>query len=173
METTKITTDHDIFQMKLHECLYTEEMKVYRVPGGWLYIDRKIFNTTFVPFSKEFLPKEEKPKPITNESMSYFARSILNHLSKCRIAQNLTKQALKETSGRTQMIKGLLKDYEPGVILSVINFKINDWAKNEKMKKYLVPETLFRPSNFLRYFTEMQSISEKTINYARPPKTEV
>ena len=53
----------ELYEMKLHEAhKVTDEVKVVRVPGGWVYTVNRDhhFAMTFVPHSKEFCPVEPK-----------------------------------------------------------------------------------------------------------------
>jgi len=42
------------------------------------------------------------------------------------------------------------------ICLAVIELKVNDWLYDEQMRKYLTPETIFRPSKFLNYMNQVQ-----------------
>jgi len=45
-----------IYAMKLHDEVNYNDLKVLRVPGGWIYIyySANIANAVFVPFNNEF-----------------------------------------------------------------------------------------------------------------------
>lgn len=51
-----------------------------------------------------------------------------------------------------------------GDLMAVINDKCNQWLNSEKMRRYLVPATLFRKSNFDKYLQELEVI-EKNSGY--------
>lgn len=40
-------------------------------------------------------------------------------------------------------------------LIAVIHWKQKDWSKQERMKQYVRPNTLFRPGNFDNYFNEI------------------
>lgn len=71
--------------------------------------------------------------------------------------QSSTKSYQKEILGRLKTGDYTLEDFK-----TVIDFKCKEWLNNEKMNKYLRPDTLFRDSNFNKYLNEAIS-SEKHI----------
>lgn len=71
--------------------------------------------------------------------------------------QASTKSYQKEILGRLKTGDYTLEDFK-----TVIDFKCKEWLNNEKMNKYLRPDTLFRDSNFNKYLNEAIS-SEKHI----------
>ena len=48
-----------IYEMQLHEVVLFNEVRVLRVPGGWIYFHDENRFSTFVPFNNEFqIPKK-------------------------------------------------------------------------------------------------------------------
>jgi len=55
-----------------------------------------------------------------------------------------------------RLIRGRFSDgYSKEDMFAVIRQKFNTWHNDPKMKKFITPETLFRPGNFDRYLNEI------------------
>lgn len=59
------------------------------------------------------------------------------------------------------LISARLKDYTVEDLKAVIDFKVGEWLENEKMNKYLRPETLFNETKFENYINELPSQATK------------
>ena len=59
------------------------------------------------------------------------------------------------------LISARLKDYTIEDLKAVIDFKVGEWLENEKMNKYLRPETLFNETKFENYINELPSQATK------------
>ena len=46
-------------EMELHEMIEIEHWGITRVPGGWVYFDKRVHVAIFVPFNNEFIVKEK------------------------------------------------------------------------------------------------------------------
>ena len=97
-----------------------------------------------------------------NAEIYYPEVEILNKLneitgSKFRlIKSNLTK------------IKSLLKaGFTEVEIIEVIQLKTLQWRNNPEMSGYLCPKTLFRESNFEKYYNEVQQVKQNPEMYAK------
>ena len=97
-----------------------------------------------------------------NAEIYYPEVEILNKLneitgSKFRlIKSNLTK------------IKSLLKaGFTEVEIIEVIQLKNLQWSNNPEMSGYLCPKTLFRESNFEKYYNEVQQVKQNPEMYAK------
>jgi len=67
-----------------------------------------------------------------------------------------------KTENYRKLIRGRLKDgYGKADLVAVIRHKQRDWISDRKMKKFITPETLFRPGNFDRYLNEIPKDSVK------------
>lgn len=55
------------------------------------------------------------------------------------------------TAGGAAVIALLQKGYDERDFRIVIARKVGQWGEDEKMHRYLTPETLFRPGNFAKY----------------------
>lgn len=68
----------DIYKMKLHDVIrWDENREILRVPGGWVYGFGNTSGLTdvFVPFNKEFAPKQEKQTVIPD--MQFNPKALL------------------------------------------------------------------------------------------------
>lgn len=157
MKNLNITTDYDLYLMKLHDRIILSDFYITRVPGGWIYEPHN-GAAVFVPFSKEFAVKPEKVKEDKETAVE-----VLRHLSNERIKIGVGKSPLKETPDTIRMISKLLGTNKRNDIVMVINYKVDEW-KNTDMAKYLRPSTLFRPSNFVKYKIELEAKSEVSTN---------
>ena len=61
------------------------------------------------------------------------------------------------TTKTKSLISARLKDYTVEDLKAVIDFKVGEWLENEKMNKYLRPETLFNETKFENYINELPS----------------
>lgn len=86
------------------------------------------------------------------------AKQVLEYLSESAITRGYRKVGFKPTKASLEPIQARLADgYTVEQCISVINVKFEDnYFKNNP--KYLVAQTLFRPTNFERYLTESFSI---------------
>lgn len=53
-----------IYSLSLHESLVEGNLKITRVPGGWIYLSiyESHISSLFVPMNKEYAPKEKQKK---------------------------------------------------------------------------------------------------------------
>lgn len=65
------------------------------------------------------------------------------------------------TTKTKSLISARLKDYTVEDLKAVIDFKVSEWLENEKMNKYLRPETLFNETKFENYINELPSQATK------------
>lgn len=81
---------------------------------------------------------------------------VLQHLTAKKIQWTGRGARLLENSGRKRAIDHFIsKGYTLTNFRMTINHMVEKWGKDEKMKQYLTPETLFRRDNFPKYFEEM------------------
>ena len=65
-------------------------------------------------------------------------------------------------------IKSLLKaGFTEVEIIEVIQLKNLQWRNNPEMSGYLCPKTLFRESNFEKYYNEVQQVKQNPEMYAK------
>jgi len=50
----KIRKEITIYNLKLHEIIDIGHFSIFRVTGGWIYVDKSCHTTVFVPFNNEF-----------------------------------------------------------------------------------------------------------------------
>ena len=73
-----------------------------------------------------------------------------------------TGKKFRPTDSVARLIRGRLKEgYTEEDFRKVIDTKTSQWLKDEKMKKYLQPSTLFAPSHFQNYLNEEGKKEEK------------
>ena len=65
------------------------------------------------------------------------------------------KNYQKDNNKTIQLLKALFKYYTNQNIKDVIDLKSNAWYGDEKMEKYIRPETLFNFNKFESYFNEL------------------
>lgn len=88
-----------------------------------------------------------------------------------------TNQQFKETTKETiQFINSRVKldGWELEDFKAVIDFKTNEWLKDDKMRQYLCPSTLFRASNAEKYLLAAKASKPKPpIKATQPTKVHV
>ena len=78
---------------------------------------------------------------------------ILNNLNE------ITGSKFRPIKSNLTKIKALLKaEFTPQEIVEVIQLKTIQWKNNPTMAGYLCPTTLFRESNFEKYYNEVQQV---------------
>ncbi len=97
--------------------------------------------------------KQEKEKAPTSIEQATEVINFLNHKTGRRYpARNPTGNP---TANSEVVMHRLKEGYTLEDCKSVIAKKCREWAHDEKMSRYLTPETLFRRSNFERYIGEL------------------
>nr|DAX47376.1 MAG TPA: hypothetical protein [Caudoviricetes sp.] len=84
------------------------------------------------------------------------------HTPELEILENLneiTGSKFRPIKSNLTKIKALLKaEFTPQEIVEVIQLKTIQWKNNPTMAGYLCPTTLFRESNFEKYYNEVQQV---------------
>ncbi len=100
--------------------------------------------------------EEEKEKEKEKESTIIPYKKIIEHLN-----NKTGKKFSHKSSANQKLIKARFnEDYTLEDFIRVIDIKTNEWINDEKMKKYLKPDTLFRTSNFDKYLNQ-EDITDK------------
>lgn len=87
---------------------------------------------------------------------------ILNKLNE------ITGSRFREIKSNLTKIKSLLKaGFTEVEIIEVIQLKTLQWRNNPEMSGYLCPKTLFRESNFEKYYNEVQQVKQNPEMYAK------
>ena len=87
---------------------------------------------------------------------------ILNKLNE------ITGSRFREIKSNLTKIKSLLKaGFTEVEIIEVIQLKNFQWKNNPEMSGYLCPKTLFRESNFEKYYNEVQQVKQNPEMYAK------
>jgi len=77
------------------------------------------------------------------------------------------------TDAHRKHIRGRFRDgYTKSDMYAVIQHKQADWSNDVKLKKYVTPETLFRPGNFDRYLQEIPKENRAAIATGKLLKVE-
>lgn len=95
--------------------------------------------------------KEEEKKTLIERAESLIA--FLNEKTGRKFPARNPRGA---PTANADVVMGRLREgYADQDCKSVVMLKVRQWAHDEKMCKYLTPETLFRRSNFERYLGEL------------------
>lgn len=78
-------------------------------------------------------------------SQTHVDVEILEFLNKC------SGYKYKAVETNLRLIRQRLKDYSKEELMSMIEYKCNEWGSDKNMSKYLRPATLFRPLNCESY----------------------
>lgn len=102
--------------------------------------------------------KENKRKEINIKPVNEDVKKVVDYLN------NATGKNYKANTDKTKkLITSLLKrDYTFENFTHVIDVKCQEWGKDEKMKNYLRPETLFG-SKFESYLNQEKKITEEDV----------
>lgn len=85
-----------------------------------------------------------------------FATEVINFLNKRTGKKYLARNPRGNPTANSEFVMHRLKEgYTAQDCKSVIALKCREWLHDEKMSKFLTPETLFRRSNFERYIGEI------------------
>lgn len=100
--------------------------------------------------------EEEKEREEEKESTIIPYKKIIEHLN-----NKTGKKFSHKSLANQKLIKARFnEDYTLEDFIRVIDIKTNEWINDEKMKKYLKPDTLFRTSNFDKYLNQ-EDITDK------------
>ena len=95
-----------------------------------------------------------------NAEIHYPEVEILNKLNE------ITGSKFREIKSNLSKIKALLKaGFTEVEIIEVIQLKTLQWRNNPEMSGYLCPTTLFRESNFEKYYNEVQQVKQNPEKY--------
>ncbi|WP_397538136.1 conserved phage C-terminal domain-containing protein [Rummeliibacillus pycnus] len=104
------------------------------------------------PYLKE---EKKKKKEIT--------AAVINYLNK-KAGKKFKVTAQHERIIQARIIEGnYLEDFQ-----KVIDHKVKQWKNDPKMKYYLRPSTLFRPTNFENYLNEQGTQTNQPISHYKP-----
>ena len=106
------------------------------------------------PVKKQETPKKKEIRPEIKEIIDFLNEQ--------------TGAKYKPTTAATQKaINGRLDEgYTVEDFKTVIKSKTEEWLNDDKWRKYLTPDTLFRPSNFEKYLQTAQNKKPKSTQYA-------
>ena len=106
-------------------------------------------------------------KRTTNEQQMNTSKEFkeLEEYNIVELLQYLNKKTgfhYKLVDANKKIILARLKEYSYEQLHKMIDYKCNEWLNNEKMKKYLKPNTLFRASNCANYIAQLEEDKPKT-----------
>lgn len=110
----------------------------------------KTNENTITTKSKE--EKEKEKKSAKKKEKEQQIKEVVEYLN-IKANRNYRPGTTKTKS----LISARLKDYSVEDLKAVIDFKVSEWLENEKMNKYLRPETLFNETKFENYINELPS----------------
>lgn len=110
----------------------------------------KTNENTITTKSKE--EKEKEKKSAKKKEKEQQIKEVVEYLN-IKANRNYRPGTTKTKS----LISARLKDYSVEDLKAVIDFKVGEWLENEKMNKYLRPETLFNETKFENYINELPS----------------
>ena len=117
--------------------------------------------------NKEHQPqKEDKP----NKQLQ-FVTEVVTYLNQKTNQQfkTTTKETIQCINSRVKLDNWELEDFK-----AVIDFKTNEWLKDDKMRQYLCPSTLFRASNAEKYLLAAKASKPKPpVKPVQPTKVHV
>lgn len=119
---------------------------------GQLYINKKTINKKNKEININIPPivpprKETVVEPEIEIKRDKEIDTVIEYLNE-KVGSKIN---LKTDSVRKLINARLDEKYTVGDIIAVINAKTDEWINDDKMRKYLVPATLFRKSNFDKY----------------------
>lgn len=104
------------------------------------------------------------PKTTSENTTSDFVSQVMGIFNTVKLKSIPGGNAVKANHSRAAMILARRKEgNELAQFQAVIGYKFKQWSGTE-MEKYLTPDTLFRPSKFLKYLEEARD------NYQTGPK---
>jgi uncharacterized phage protein (TIGR02220 family) len=88
-----------------------------------------------------------KKEPSEKKDYLEVQKKVLNYFNECRLKMGISKQAVKLTPERKNLINARLKGgYTQSDMIKVIHDRFKAWGNNPEMKRHLTLETLFRDS---------------------------
>lgn len=97
-----------------------------------------------------------KPKTRVNGKEVSEVIEYLNHQTG-KAFRVKTPDGHKLTTNAEIILARLREGYTPSQAKLVIGHMTDKWGRDDKMRDYLTPQTLFRPSNFPKYLAEAES----------------
>lgn len=89
---------------------------------------------------------------------SGIAENVLRHFTIAKRRKNAKQVTLKMTSQRKKMIEALVhQGHDFHDFKTVTDYMIEKWWNDPQMSQHLTPDTIFRASNFPKYYEEALS----------------
>ena len=161
---------------ELEEFGYLVRQKYQNEKGHW-EIDYILFDTpmrdeAYVGFPDEGQPIQQYKKEYTKKDIKKKEESNIGEEQIACVVARINEKAgtsfkasNKETS---KLISARLKEYSLSELLLVVEHKAA-WLKDEKMKEYFRPSTLFRPTHFENYLNAARQGSSSEGSHVNNP----
>lgn len=118
-----------------------------------------ITNNNMSDFKKSDAPpgafKSDNKKTTSSKNKKTYSNEVKEVVEYLNLKAN--RNYRPGTTKTKSLISARLKDYTVEDLKAVIDFKVGEWLENEKMNKYLRPETLFNETKFENYINELPS----------------
>ena len=122
-----------------------------------------ITNNNMSDFKKSDAPpgafKSDNKKTTSSKNKKTYSNEVKEVVEYLNLKAN--RNYRPGTTKTKSLISARLKDYTVEDLKAVIDFKVGEWLENEKMNKYLRPETLFNETKFENYINELPSQATK------------
>lgn len=156
------------------ECIYKNDIynmsdsKESDEPPGAFKSDNNNSNKTneYTTTTKSKEEKEKEKNSAKKKEKEQQIKEVVEYLN-LKANRNYRPGTTKTKS----LISARLKDYTVEDLKAVIDFKVDEWLENEKMNKYLRPETLFNETKFENYINELPSQAIEVEEKELPPIT--
>ena len=163
-------------------CSETEQVGVQKLNGKRLeterYIKKEIKEEIKVKESTpiQIYDQVDKTKVVVHDEIKpnkqlQFVTEVVSYLNQKTNQQfkTTTKETIQFINSRVNLDGWELEDFK-----AVIDFKTNEWLKDDKMRQYLCPSTLFRASNAEKYLLAAKASKPKPpVKAAQPTKPHV
>ena len=163
-------------------CSETEQVGVQKLNGKRLeterYIKKEIKEEIKVKESTpiQIYDQVDKTKVVVHDEIKpnkqlQFVTEVVSYLNQKTNQQfkTTTKETIQFINSRVNLDGWELEDFK-----AVIDFKTNEWLKDDKMRQYLCPSTLFRASNAEKYLLAAKASKPKPpVKATQPTKVHV
>ena len=99
---------------------------------------------------------QDKPNAITKDKYNFDYAKFIDWFNE------ITGKNFRNTEDKRKLIRARLNEgFKKDDFYLITRFKVNEWKDNDKMKRYLRPDTLFIPKHFDNYLQDAKDWEEK------------
>ena len=99
---------------------------------------------------------QDKPNAITKDKYNFDYAKFIDWFNE------ITGRNFRNTEDKRKLIRARLNEgFKKDDFYLITRFKVNEWKDNDKMKRYLRPDTLFIPKHFDNYLQDAKDWEEK------------